>query len=154
MRPLLVVFSVLLSPLASAKGPCIEANREWAVNFGAFMSLMDCASAELAGAQDRGAYLGQLSKALSNARVEWAGTVRAVRGERLYFNESYARIEPDMQAARVMYYAGPKQAGEWQRGSLGQKVHYTGTVAAVKVDTLAARRPLLYIELAQVGRND
>jgi len=149
MRTLFVIFALLFCSLASASDSCLNAHKAWRSDFHVFMSLMDCASAELAAAQDRASYLSQLSDALAG-EVEWVGTVRAVRDERLYFNESFALIEPGMKAARVMYYSTPADAEEWQDVSIGQQVKYTGKIAATKVDTLASSRPLLYIELVEV----
>ncbi len=150
MEKLILFLVLLMSFQASAGVGCVESNPLWPKDLSAFMELMDCSSAELAIAQDRAVYLQGLSDVLVGTTVQWSGTVRWVRGERIAFNESFASIGPDMKAARVMYYSEPLESEEWQQISMGQVVGHTGKIRAVKADTLASTRPMLYVEVQGV----
>lgn len=152
MRRLIAILTLLVATPAGANDSCAESHPHWASDFSAFMKLMDCASAELTEARDRSAYLEQFTRRLAGVTVRWTGTVRRVRGERLYFNESFAEIEPGTRAARVMYYAAPGYSEDWRRIPSGETVAYTGKVTDVKVDALGATKPLLFIDLQVLGR--
>jgi hypothetical protein len=153
MRHALVALAVLLSASAHAEPGCAETHPRWSTDFPEFMHMMDCAAAELAAAPERAGYLERFAAGLSGTTVQWTGTVRHTRGERLYFNESYARVAPDTRASRVMYYAAPDAITDWERISTGQQLAYTGRLHRVKVDSLAAATPLLYVELREVVPN-
>ena len=152
MRRLIAILTLLVAMPAGANDSCAESHPHWASDFAAFMRLMDCASTELTEARDRSAYLDQFTRRLAGVTVRWTGTVRRVRGERLYFNESFAEVEPGTRAARVMYYAAPGYSEDWRGIPGGETVAYTGKITDVKVDTLGATKPLLFIDLQVLGR--
>jgi hypothetical protein len=130
----------------------VESNPHWVHDIAVFMTLMGCASAELGDAQERAAYLGRLSQELAGTTIQWRATLRRVRGDRLAFEESFAALGTGIKAVRAMYYAAPTELGTWQRATPGQEVGYAGEISAVRVDTLASARPLLYVEIRRVRR--
>lgn len=152
MCRLIAMLTLLIAVPTAAKSYCVGTYPQWAYDFTAFMKLMDCASVELADTQDRPVYLEKLSNSLVGVAARWVGTVRQVRGDRLYFNESFVKVGPGTRAARVMYYAATDDSEDWERISAGQQIAYTGKVLAVKVDALRATKPMLFIELHAVGR--
>lgn len=146
---------LLLLPIsfpAVASGRCVESNPHWVNELAVFMTLMECASAELGGTRDRAAYMEQISQDLAGTTIQWAATLRHVRGDKVAFDESFAVIGPGIKAARAMYYAEPTELEAWRRAAPGQTVRYSGKISTVRVDTLASAHPLLYVEIHGVRR--
>lgn len=152
MRRFCLLLLLLISFQAVASGRCVESNPHWVHDIAAFMTLMGCASAELSDAQERAAYLEQLSQELVGTTIQWTATLRWVRGDKLAFDESFAVLGPGIKAARAMHYAAPTELGAWQRAAPGQKLGYAGKIGAVRVATVASAHPLLYVEIQGVTR--
>jgi hypothetical protein len=155
MRQLLVLVAFALAPLATARASCVDGHNKWPTDFSVFMALMDCASAEFKGTparatSARATYLDRLSGSLTGKEVQWSGTVRLFRKNQVYFNESFAYVEPGMTAARGMYYVAPEQITKWQRVPVGTLVRYSGRIKATQVDALSAPKPLLFVEVEEV----
>jgi hypothetical protein len=150
MRQLPVLIAMLFGLLAEAQGACVSQYPKWQADFKVFLAMMDCAGAEINKSGNQAAYLQQLTSALAGKRVHWIGTIRYIRKNRVFLNESIAPVEMGRNAARVLYFVRAPHIREWVDAGAGKKVRYTGKIGAAKVDAVGGSTPAFYVELLEV----
>ncbi|MES3021264.1 MAG: hypothetical protein V4857_06730 [Pseudomonadota bacterium] len=153
MRKMTVLAALLLGLGlgAHAHPACVDSYRTWPTDFNVFLAMMQCASAEVGRSGDRTAALQKLSRRLRGAEVRWTGTIRVLRKNRVFFDESEAPVAAGKMTARVMYFVPTPQVRRFRAAGLGKRVHYTGKIGAIKTDAIGAAAPLFYVELLEVG---